>query len=79
MQSYTAFMAEINGGLCTGCGVCVDICPMEAITIQDDIATLEEDKCLGCGLCAHHCDFDAAKINRTGMRAVFVPPPRLKG
>lgn len=77
MQSYTSYLAEINKDDCSGCGACVDICPMEAVTLVDEIAVIEKDKCLGCGLCAHHCDFDAAKLVRTGMRAVFVAPPRV--
>ena len=77
MHSVTSYIAEMTEEECTGCGVCVDMCPMEAINIIDDIANIDKDRCLGCGICAHHCDYDAARLVRTGKREVFVLPPRL--
>ncbi|MCP4682400.1 MAG: 4Fe-4S dicluster domain-containing protein [Desulfobacterales bacterium] len=77
MHSVTSYLAKIDEDECTGCGVCVDMCPMEAIVINDVTAEIEEEKCLGCGVCAHHCDCDAATLVRTGKREVFVPPPRI--
>ena len=78
MHSVTSYLAEIDQESCTGCGVCVDMCPMEAITLVDDSAHIETEKCLGCGVCAHHCSSDAARLINTGQREVFVPPPRIK-
>lgn len=78
MHSYTSFMAEIIDGECMGCANCISMCPMDAISLKNGYAVIEAEKCLGCGICAHHCDFDAIKLNRTGLREVFVPPPRLK-
>ena len=75
--TYTAYIARIDGGICSGCGVCVDVCPMEAIEITGDIAGIGEAKCIGCGLCAYHCNTSALALERTGQREVFVPPPRL--
>lgn len=77
MHSVTAYQAEVDAEACIGCGVCVDMCPMEAIALVDEIAQIEVGKCLGCGICAHHCEVDAARLINTGQREVFVPPPKL--
>jgi Fe-S-cluster-containing hydrogenase component 2 len=51
---------------------------MEAIDIEDTIAVINNNRCIGCGLCAYHCPESAATLERTGLRSVFIPPPRLK-
>ncbi|MCP4023790.1 MAG: 4Fe-4S dicluster domain-containing protein, partial [Desulfobacteraceae bacterium] len=47
---------------CTGCGECVDICPVAAIEIKDDIAVVDLEWCIGCGVCANKCEFDAVTV-----------------
>ena len=39
---------------CTGCGKCVNICPMNAVRTGSAGITVRE-QCIGCGLCAVHC------------------------
>jgi electron transport complex protein RnfB len=46
---------------CTSCGICVDICPMNAITM-DEVASVNSDRCIGCGVCVAHCDSAAIKL-----------------
>lgn len=44
---------------CAGCMACVDICPKEAISIEDSIsaynAVIDESKCTNCGACNRIC------------------------
>lgn len=47
---------------CTGCGLCVRICPGEAITLVKGKAKLEPEKCLGCGDCIAYCPEEAIKV-----------------
>jgi NAD-dependent dihydropyrimidine dehydrogenase PreA subunit/predicted transcriptional regulator len=56
------FMAVIDSSLCTGCGICLDRCPVQAITI-DDIACMDTLKCLGCGLCSTACPSEAITMH----------------
>ena len=49
----------INQGLCSGCGVCVGICPVDAIQTEDPYSyhpdTFDLDACTKCGLCTSVC------------------------
>lgn len=45
---------QVNESLCVGCGLCVDVCPVKAITISD-IAKIDVDLCTGCGTCVNVC------------------------
>lgn len=76
MQSYSSHLAEVEPSGCTACGICEDICPMEAIRMTDDVAGIDEQKCIGCGVCADQCPSSAIQLKATGMRSTFVPPPR---
>jgi hypothetical protein len=55
---------------CVSCGCCVDICPVNAITLPDK-ARIEQSKCVGCGECLCACKFDAIFINWSEDIEVF--------
>jgi electron transfer flavoprotein alpha subunit len=56
------FGIEIIGDRCTGCGLCVSVCPFGAIEIED-IAVIK-DNCTVCGACYDACSFDAIIIRK---------------
>lgn len=60
----TNFIPEVCSETCAGCGKCVGICPVEAMTLvsandphkpNKKTAKLQQDICLGCGLCVRAC------------------------
>ena len=55
-------VATVNAEKCTGCGLCVDVCPVEAITLEGDKAKVDEDKCTECGQCVEECPNEAISI-----------------
>ena len=41
--------------LCDQCGVCAEVCPMNAIYMDDGIYIIDEDECNGCMTCVEEC------------------------
>jgi len=52
-------MFKVDSNKCTGCGVCADICPPGAISIENSIAMIDQKLCTQCGDCAVTCPADA--------------------
>jgi ferredoxin len=53
-------VAVINKDECVGCGTCVDECPVEAISMDDDnIAVVDANECTECGSCVDVCPTNA--------------------
>lgn len=51
-------------GRCTACGKCVDICPAQAIGIEDKVAVVDLKKCQRCYCCHELCEQDAIELER---------------
>jgi len=55
--------SKVNTEKCTGCGVCVEVCPLEAISLTDSVAVVDEETCTECGLCVGECPNDAISLD----------------
>ena len=40
---------------CIGCMKCAKACPKEAITVENFLAKIDQDKCVGCQICVKEC------------------------
>lgn len=47
-------MAVCDTG-CIGCGICQKQCEFGAVTVENNIAHIDQEKCTGCGKCAEKC------------------------
>ena len=55
-------MPWIDEGLCTGCGICIAQCPVDAITLERGRrAEINETECIRCGRCHDACPRDAVR------------------
>lgn len=55
----------VDQSKCIGCGSCVGICPVGAISFGDNgLAQIDQTKCIKCGYCQDTCPVEAIKINR---------------
>ena len=71
----TNFYAEVNPGLCTACGVCVEKCQTGAMKLdgEKEIPGVDLTRCLGCGLCVASCPADAIELRKKEREVI--PPP----
>ncbi|HSO20104.1 MAG TPA: 4Fe-4S dicluster domain-containing protein [Desulfosarcina sp.] len=60
----THFLPHVDATTCSGCGRCVSICPVAAMTLvaandprrpERKLARVDADRCLGCGVCLRAC------------------------
>jgi ferredoxin len=71
------FLPTVDPETCTGCGTCVERCPVQAVTMCDqedgsDIPVVNENACIGCGVCSYVCLTGSRTMSRRSI--LHVPP-----
>ncbi len=57
-------MPWVRNDICTGCGICVEACRYDAITVRDDrVAVISQENCTKCGACLLNCPVNAIRAN----------------
>ncbi len=73
------FMPVIEEAACSGCGKCVEACPVEAmglVTANDPrnskskVARVNQDLCLGCAVCVAACPGDSITLASRPQRVI---------
>lgn len=54
--------AVVDQNTCNGCKACVDVCPVEAITMQNEKAIVDAEKCTDCEACVSECPVEAISM-----------------
>jgi len=63
LGAKSGYIAKVNEDSCTGCGLCVEMCPIDAISPDStDTVEINTDICIGCGLCASECPENALEM-----------------
>jgi len=78
--SSSNFISHVIENKCVGCGKCVEVCPVEALSLVSKNSTKQKEKsvkiieenCLGCGVCIGVCKSDALEMDEREVR-VFTP------
>jgi formate hydrogenlyase subunit 6/NADH:ubiquinone oxidoreductase subunit I len=77
-QFSTNFIAELDTETCDGCGFCVRVCPVQALTLvsrsqrlmNGSRAELDQERCLGCGVCVANCPSAALRLESRPERVI---------
>ncbi|MCL5046589.1 MAG: 4Fe-4S binding protein [Actinobacteria bacterium] len=54
-SEYDLTGLETKGNVCDLCGVCIEVCPSKAISLDEGRLFLDEEACTGCGICCVEC------------------------
>ncbi len=58
---------ELDEALCTGCGVCLTVCPHGVLATNGrSVRVVDRDACMECGACATNCATGAISV-RAGV------------
>ncbi len=72
---YSNYQAFVDAENCTGCGICLERCQMDAISIDNDgMAVIDHDRCIGCGLCVPTCPGEAILLTGKSEEKRKLPP-----
>ena len=75
-MKYLANVAsiEMDSGKCTGCGMCLEVCPHNVFALKDKKAVItDKDRCMECGACAVNCAFGALSVDKgVGCAAAII-------
>ncbi|MHC5039318.1 MAG: mercury methylation ferredoxin HgcB [Planctomycetota bacterium] len=62
---------NLDEGQCTGCGMCLEVCPRGVIAMTEGKARIvDRDACMECGACARNCPAEAIRV-RSGVGCAY--------
>jgi NAD-dependent dihydropyrimidine dehydrogenase PreA subunit len=78
LAAQSPFVAALDTEACSGCGICIERCQMDAFTEDGDRVAHNPDRCIGCGLCVSTCPTGALTLKRVPGRDSTRIPETLK-
>jgi Fe-S-cluster-containing hydrogenase component 2 len=54
---------KVDKNVCVGCGACVGVCPVGAISLKNGVSVIDPKKCIKCGACMGMCPVGAITPN----------------
>ena len=59
---HASVRPKLDEDRCEACADCVDVCPEDAVFLEEGVACFDMEACVGCGECIAVCDHGALKI-----------------
>lgn len=59
----SSYISNIDLTMCSGCGLCIEKCPIDAISFVNGETVVDVNWCLGCGVCVHFCKTTACSMH----------------
>lgn len=74
----TNYMPEVSADACIGCGKCAKVCPILAISMEEEgegagkkkRPKIDPEICLGCGVCARNCPAKAIELKSRPVQVI---------
>jgi len=73
----SAFVNQVDEVMCSACGLCIDSCPFDALTMSDT-AVVDGVRCVGCGVCVLTCPDDAMGLARRPENEIMPIPETIE-
>lgn len=71
MVAYVVVQPEVFENTCISCGLCVEACPQNAMSLVDGKAVIDLSLCTACGECVKVCPVNAISDSRYGQAYYF--------
>jgi len=78
MIAPSGYIAQVNDKVCEACRACEDICPFEAIRVNNT-ASVNWEACMGCGVCLGRCPNEAMTLVRDERKGIPLDVRMLTG
>lgn len=62
LEQHSEVHPKVNPKYCVNCGLCLTVCPAQAIIQQEGAAKIIDERCIGCGECLVICKVGAVKM-----------------
>jgi NAD-dependent dihydropyrimidine dehydrogenase PreA subunit len=79
------YQVRTNPETCAACGLCVQRCPMEALSLKENseatnkkgkAASLDPERCIGCGVCVYKCPTESLILDH--RKESYGPPKNVQ-
>jgi len=69
---HSNYYSKVASEKCDLCWDCIDKCPMDALSMNDDSPLVDLDRCIGCGVCVSTCKSGAYELKTKDYK--YIPP-----
>jgi electron transport complex protein RnfB len=73
--AHSAFVnSVVDESFCTACGLCLEYCQFDALSLEDYVIQVNQIRCVGCGVCIQSCQDGALALDKRTQDQVKIVP-----